>query len=301
MKKSILLLTVLFLSFNLFAQKGISFQGIARDAAGNAIAGETVTVIFTIGSSFTETQNLATDDFGIFSATIGSIETGDFESLVFANIDENLKVEVDGVTIYDDKFNTVPYAKAAENGVPVGSIMPWAGAVTSGAALEEPIAGWVVCNGATMSTDAKYDELKNVLGSAWGTNKVPDLRGTFLRGVNNGRADDYNDPNAADRQPVNSGNSGDKVGSFQRDELESHDHTGDTSEDGRHRHTWSDSYATDEDGDGTTSILLDGENDGTYTETTTWEDAHNHTLNIDNEGGDETRPVNAGVNFIIKY
>jgi microcystin-dependent protein len=223
MKKSILLLTVLFLSFNLFAQKGISFQGIARDAAGNAITGASVPVTFTIGS-FIENQDLTTDDFGIFSATIGSVNTTDFESLIFANINENLKVEVNNVTIYNDKFNTVPYAKAAENGVPVGSIMPWAGSVTSGNSLQEPITGWVVCNGATLGTDTKYDELKTVLGTAWGSGLVPDLRGTFLRGVNNGRTDGYKDPDAASRLAVNAGNSGDKVGSFQGEAVKSHKH-----------------------------------------------------------------------------
>ena len=306
MKKSTLLLIVLFLSFNLFAQKGISFQGIARDPQGNAITNENISVKFTIGS-FSETQNISTDDFGVFSATIGSVETADFNNLVFANNDYFLKVDIDGTTIYNDKFNAVPYAKSANNGVPVGSIIPWAGAVTSGAALEEPIAGWVVCNGATLSTDIKYDELKTVLGNAWGTNKVPDLRGTFLRGVNNGRSDDYKDPDVADRQAVNSGNIGDNVGSFQRDEFGSHSHPANANTVGDHNHLVNGDAAngvmgTGDDDDGGDRVLKnsDGAHDGNN-ENTEGGGSHTHTITLTNSGGSESRPVNAGVNFIIKY
>ena len=301
MKKSILLLIVLFLSFNLFAQKGISFQGIARDAAGNAITGETVSVEFTIGS-FNETQNLATDDFGIFSAIIGSVNTDDFDDLIFANIDENLVVNVDGTPIYNGKFSTVPYAKAAENGVPVGSIMPWAGAVTSGTELEEPILGWVVCNGANLGGDVKFDKLKTVLSNAWGTGKVPDLRGAFLRGVNNGRADVYADPDAATRVAVNAGNSGDNVGSFQADGIETHTSVGSTTTDGSHEHTESrlNQRKIDEEDDDHDPNTWSGA-DALHTRPTSGGGAHNHDVSVSYTGIDETRPVNAGVNFIIKY
>ena len=282
MKKLVLLLIVLFVSFNLFAQKGISFQGIARDVAGNAITGESVSVTFTIGD-FSETQNLTTDAFGVFSATIGSKNPTDFNALVFANIDENLKVEVDGTTIYDDKFNTAPYAKAAENGVPVGSIIPFAGAVTSGGALLEPVPGWIVCNGATLGTDAKFDKLKTVLSTAWGTNLVPDLRGVFLRGINNGRTGDYADP--TDRS----------VGEFQDDEFKSHDH--DITDPG-HNHPYKDFYRREHHGDDDDDSWL-GDNNGDDHDRTTSDRVTGITIN--NRGGDETRPVNTGVNFIIKY
>src|SRR5690606_20781303 len=101
MKSKILLYFFSSISVAVFAQNGISFQGIARDPQGNAITGQTVQVKFTIGS-FVETQDIATDNFGVFSATIGSVNTVGFNNLVFANITPNLKVEVDGTTIYDD-------------------------------------------------------------------------------------------------------------------------------------------------------------------------------------------------------
>ena len=282
MTKLALLLIVLFASFNLFSQNGISFQGIARDAAGNAITDENVSVTFTIGD-FSESQNLTTDAFGVFSATIGSVETTDFESLVFANIDENLKVEVDGTTIYDDKFNTVPYAKAAENGVPVGSIMPFAGAVTSGDALLEPVPGWIVCNGATLTTNAKFDNLKTVLGTAWGTNLVPDLRGVFLRGINNGRTDAYADPDNR------------AVGSFQDDEFKEHNHP---IIDPGHTHPYLDYIRKEGKGDDDPSGNISSNNHEYNNRTTS---SVTTGITIVNRGGDETRPVNAAVNFIIKY
>lgn len=300
MKAKFLLLMFVLVTLFSMAQNGISFQGIARDAQGMALSSKSVTVKFTIGT-FNETQSLTTDNFGVFSAVIGSVNTTGFGNLVFANVTDNLKVEVDGVTIYDDKFNYAPYAKAAENGVPVGSIMPWAGAVTSGNALEEVIPGWIVCNGATLSSDGKYAKLKTVLGSSWGTNKVPDLRGTFLRGVNNGRSDGFNDPDAANRVAVNSGNTGDKVGSFQDEAYKSHNHG--VSDDG-HTHGYNDIYFSEAGGPISVSSNFgsgdsDNDNGGYQMGRTT---ASSTTgISINTSGNNETRPVNAAVNFIIKY
>ncbi len=288
MKSTFLLLFFSFLSVAVFAQNGISFQGIARDPQGNAITAQTISVKFTIGS-FVETQNIATDNFGVFSATIGSVNSVGFNNLVFANITPNLKVEVDGTTIYDDKFNMVPYAKAAENGVPTGAIMPFAGSVSSGGALLEPISGWLVCNGAAIPSDAKYDKLKQVLGTAWGTNLLPDLRGTFLRGVNNGRTGAYAD---VDNR---------SVGSFQVDENKEHNHTGIANTAGQHNHSWSWPFSSDEDGNGSTSILGDNDNAGGWTIPTSSSGDHTHSLSINNSGGPESRPKNAAIVYIIKY
>lgn len=287
MKSTFLLFFLSFISVAIFAQNGISFQGIARDPQGNAITGQTISVKFTIGA-FTETQNIETDNFGVFSATIGSENTVGFNNIDFANGNDNLKVEIDGTTIYDDKFNVVPYAKAAENGVPTGAIMPYAGSVTSGASLQEPIPGWLVCNGAALGTDTKYDGLKAVLGTLWGTGRVPDLRGIFLRGVNNGRADAFKDP--VDRV----------VGNLQQEEFKNHNHTGTTSTDGAHTHNWTYPFSSSEGGDGSVSIMGDDQNfNSDWNIATDSKGDHSHT--IPNEGGAETRPKNAGVVYIIKY
>lgn len=287
MKKTALLLIVLLASIHLFSQNGISFQGIARDQNGNALVKKEIQVKFTIGS-FIEEQKLTTDDYGVFSATIGSENTTGFNKLVFANTSYSLKVDVDGNTIYDDKFNTVPYSKAAENGVPVGCIMPFAGSVTSGGELLEPITGWLVCNGAALTSDAKFTKLKNVLGNSWGTNRVPDLRGVFLRGVNNERADEYKDPDER------------SVGNFQLDDNKEHNHSGTTSSTGEHTHTTSvpDEHAGAVAAYNYTEEYYRWDLHGDVTSSSAGN--HSHSLNIDISGS-ESRPKNAAVVYIIKY
>lgn len=297
MKKSVLLFIVLSLSLSLFAQKGISFQGIARDNSGNAIPEQTVTVKFTIGS-FVETQNLETDNFGIFSATIGSVNTTAFNNLVFANMNDNLKVEVDGNIIYDDKFNTVPYAKASDNGVPPGTILPFAGP------KNKIPAGWLYCDGTSYATTGMYAKLYAAIGLAWGSDggnfRVPDLRGYFLRGMSDGVTID---PDRTSRTAKYSGgNTGDAVGSYQTDNFSSHNHTGTANENGSHYHAYGvRGFLTDIGAAGKEyNNGADGSSDDP-TQSTRYSGSHTHTLSIANNGGNETRPENASVIFIIKF
>lgn len=296
MKSGFLLFVLVFLCINLNAQNGIGFQGIARDPQGNAIPNQTIKVVFTIGS-FTEEQNLSTDDFGIFSATIGSVNTTDFNNLVFANLDENLKVQVEDVTIYDDKFNTVPYAKAAENGVPPGSIMPFAGPKSN---IPE---GWLYCDGKSYASTGMFGSLYKAIGYAWGSDggnfRVPDLRGYFLRGASDGTTIDPD--RAARTAKYSGGNTGDNVGTYQADIFGLHNHTGYTSTNGEHTHNWTYPFSSSEGGDGSVSILGDDQNAGRWNFTVSYSGAHNHSLIINSTGGNETRPENATVIFIIKY
>ncbi len=300
MKSAFLLLVFACLNFIAVAQNGISFQGIARDPQGNAIANQSVSVTFTIGS-FTEAQDLQTDNFGIFSASIGSVETTAFNQLNFANINENLKVEVDGTVIYDNKFNAVPYAKAAENGVPPGCIMPFAGPENN------VPAGWLLCNGQSVAKTGVYEKLYQAIGTGWGDDggkfKIPDLRGVFLRGINNGRTDGYKDPDVMSRLTLNGGNSGDKVGSFQDDATSRPNAKFTTNTTGKHTHTVTDYYFQERSNDwlsgGSDSPGNGTGNNTSASRTTTEVGDHSHEIT---GGGDlETRPVNAGVNFIIKY
>jgi microcystin-dependent protein len=286
MKKITLLLCVLFISIHLFAQQGISFQGIARDAQGNAITTGKISVTFTIGS-FTETQEITPDKFGVFSATIGSVNQTGFNNLVFANVNYNLKVEVDGTIIYDDKFNTVPYAKAADNGVPPGCIMPFAGPV------DKIPAGWLLCDGSSKAKTGVYQKLYEAIGSLWGVEgdnfKIPDLRGMFLRGTNEGRTDVWKDPDTR------------AVGTFQTDENKVHNHTGSTlSTDGAHTHT----TPVPNTQRGVAAVL---NNDADYYRynytgnvTSSSDGNHSHNLSIANSGI-ESRPKNAAIVYIIKY
>ena len=61
--------------------------------------------------------------------------------------------------------------------LPVGVPVPWP--------LETPPTGWLKCNGAAFSSE-KYPNL----AKAYHTNKLPDLRGEFIRGWDDGRGVD---------------------------------------------------------------------------------------------------------------
>lgn len=328
MKKLLTLCVLVFLSVSLMGQssKGFSFQGYARGADGSAMQNnKSLEVKFTIYSTdesnpeFVETQTLETDEFGVFQAVIGTVKTSDFNNLNFAANDYNLKVELeDGGSwqvVTSTSLLAVPYAKAAEkatvaesvksgsNGVPVGSIMPYAGSSVS---VPE---GWLLCDGTAISrTD--YDALFAVIDEYWGdgdnstTFNLPDLRGVFLRGVQGtSTSTTWGDPNASSRSSRNSGNSGNNVGSYQGDEVEEHDHNVSLNSDGSHSHSFSDYHYKDT-GDDNNYATGSGDDvgiRGTTTHNTASAGSHTHSVNESNVGGDENRPVNAYVNYIIKF
>ncbi len=105
---------------------------------------------------------------------------------------------------------------------PVGSIIAFAG--MDSAILES--SNWMLCDGGELSRDT-YDDLFKKIGIAWGkgneisTFNIPDLRGLFLRGVDLGAG---MDPDSDKRISRKGSNSGAKIGSYQDDEFESHNH-----------------------------------------------------------------------------
>lgn len=74
---------------------------------------------------------------------------------------------------------------SANSATPVGAIRPSAG---NKANIPD---GWLLCDGSQISR-ATYAKLFDVLGTAWGvgdgttTFDLPDFRGKFLRGVDDG-------------------------------------------------------------------------------------------------------------------
>ena len=155
---------------------------------------------------------------------------------------------------------------------PTGTIQPHAG----GAAPE----GYLVCDGAIVNI-ADYPKLYAIIGTSWGygnndglTFHLPDLRGRFLRGVDDAAG---RDPDAGARTASNmGGNSGDAVGSVQNDQLKSHEHTIGVTGADDNNHSGNGDWVAD--------------SDASYKRTRTT----NHT------GGLETRPVNANVTYVIK-
>jgi hypothetical protein len=156
---------------------------------------------------------------------------------------------------------------------PPGSIIAFGGGTTPG--------GWILCDGSAVSR-TNYAQLFAAIGAAWGngdgstTFNVPDLRGMFLRGVNGGRNNGFTDPDSAARTSANTGgNTGNAVGSVQLDIFGSHTHT----------------YR----GGGSQVNPGNPSAAGSGVQYTTAD------VPVTSTGGNETRPKNAYVNYIIKY
>ena len=152
--------------------------------------------------------------------------------------------------------------------------------------------GWLVCNGAEYAI-ADYGDLYGVISTTWGalTNgsggagsthfRVPDLRGEFLRGFDNGQG---NDPDAASRT------GGDAVGSSQGNMVRNHVH-------------WIESWA----GSGSQGYhnpynkgyASAGPYGNTIKSMVISDD--NTQANQNFSGGDETRPRNVTVQYCIKF
>jgi hypothetical protein len=158
--------------------------------------------------------------------------------------------------------------------MPVGSIMPYGGTTAPD--------GWLMCDGTAVSRTT-YAELFTVVGTAFGegdgttTFNLPDLRGTFLRGRDAGAG---RDPDAGGCEEMASGgNSGDAVGSVQDDQYKSHTHT--------ITRYWNNVFH------GNGGQFAGHYNGSAY--------SNGQSGGIEESGGNETRPVNAYVNFILKY
>lgn len=189
---------------------------------------------------------------------------------------------------------------------PTGTLSPFAGAKTS------VPSGWLYCDGSAVSRSS-YAGLFTVIGSKWGsgdgstTFNLPDLRGRFLRGQDDGTA---RDPDAASRTAsASGGNTGDAVGTLQGEAYKSHNHTqdahGHTVTDPGHTHVQQVNTANG----GTSHASFDGgNNNGAITPVTnTTTQSRTTGVTVDNatatnqvSGGNETRPINAAVVWIIK-
>lgn len=106
--------------------------------------------------------------------------------------------------------------------LPTGIVSPFAGPSS------DVPSGWLYCNGAAVSRST-YAALFAVLGVTHGqgdgstTFNLPDYRGRFLRGVDGGTG---RDADAAGRTAMGTGgNTGDNVGSVQGHAFQTHTHT----------------------------------------------------------------------------
>ena len=292
MKTKLLFLSTLMLLavVGSFAQitTGMAIQGIARNANNTAITNTTIGLTFTVyyGTTpvtvFTVSPDVITDAFGVFSYTLDllSIENNViYDNQLFLKI-----VQTNGGTVIsDEKLNFVPYAISARNGVPTGSIMPFIGTVAP--------KGWALCEGQSLTS---ITPVPSVLISMIGNN-APDLRGMFLRGAGGSLT-----------------HVGPDLKAVQEDGLESHLHPVniDTDTKGLHKHETK-FYNDNVDGGGNNgstlySLTRDSAPGGDLISTLNTSETGDHKHNVSGNtldtgaGAVETRPVNYGVNYIIK-
>ena len=182
------------------------------------------------------------------------------------------------------------------------------GAVFCMAVLTVPT-GYLECNGAEVSR-TQYSVLFSVIGTQYGTGNgsstfnLPDLRGEFVRGFDNGRQID------GDRVLASDG-----IGSSQSDQNKQHNHTATSSvTDSGHRHLPQSQSANSQQSNGTSVAINDnvvgnyGGGSGTglgplgnrhfLQNTTTGITVATTTAN---DGGGETRPRNIAMMYIIKF
>ncbi len=127
-----LILLILFGYLQMLAQvpEGFNYQAVARDATGNVRMNETINVRFTLqpgvsaAPTWIETQTAQTDDYGVFTLTIGNGtkvggSASSFKNLDFSGGDYWIQVEVKDGSNYlivgaIQKFLSVPYALIAK-------------------------------------------------------------------------------------------------------------------------------------------------------------------------------------------
>jgi microcystin-dependent protein len=223
------------------------------------------------------------------SFSLASGVNGEFLQVVSGNIQFN---------------STIP------GGVPTGTIVSFAGTATP--------SGWIICDGSlygrTSGDPSPQPNLFSVIGTTYGigdgltTFAIPDLRGMFIRGFDNGSGID----------PLRA------FGSQQADAFKSHNHGGTTASETGHTHPVSGtavaagshthSISRGNYGGFNTGGAIDGNTPGygtntfntassgnhthTINGTASSGTSHSHTINLD--GMSETRPINVAMNYIIK-
>lgn len=160
------------------------------------------------------------------------------------------------------------------------------GAIVAYSAANPPD-GWLLCDGTAVSR-ITYAALFALVGETFGAGNgsesfnLPDLRGRFLRGWDDGVG---RDPDSASRTAMNAGgNDADQIGSLQTDAFQGHFHSI------------------------TLAQAVDTSNTGVSDRNPGDRQIETVTIGNPTTGShgtvrftDETRPVNAYVNFIIKY
>jgi microcystin-dependent protein len=183
---------------------------------------------------------------------------------------EILDGSIEGIDIGNNTIKMESLLFAVQQALcPPGTIVAYGGQTAP--------SGWLLCNGQVIYRTT-YPALFSAIGTSFGTNasttfNLPDFRGRFLRGRDGGAG---RDPDRTTRTAMATGGAiGDQVGSVQIDAFKSH------------THSFTKPYIASRGDDGSTTYSEVANSEKTSTTVAT--------------GGNETRPINANVNYIIKY
>ena len=133
----------------------------------------------------------------------------------------SINVQYDNQAAIETVQNNLTVNNTFTTPIPAGIVMTWV--------TETPPTGWLECDGQAISRTT-YADLFNEIGVTYGagdgstTFNLPDYRGRFLRVWDHGAGVD---PDAASRTDRGDGVTGDRVGTKQEDQFESHRHTHD--------------------------------------------------------------------------
>lgn len=149
------------------------FKAFATDANANVTSQEeweTLTALkkgFSSGKAYSAQVSKALRQPSTMAAVLGQF-------IANAELDALDDGDVDGLVAKLATAITTNLGLGEGSALPVGAPVPWPS--------ETPPTGWLKCNGAVFSAE-EYPEL----AKAYPTNKLPDLRGEFIRGWDDGR------------------------------------------------------------------------------------------------------------------
>ncbi len=332
-KKLIVVIIFVLFGNNVFAefQKVINYQGKLTDKQNNVLTGTFRLTFFLYkdingdGVSetqvWTETHDNVLVQQGNYSVLLGNITefAGPYKNIFLDKLWLGIKVG------NDNEMTPRVLIAPTPNAVVSYDCLSMVGMVGIFPATKQ---GWLICDGKTLHpTDAgadytgeQYRHLYEYLYNSVNANfrsgdyaVLPNLAGQFIRGsafldVNSHSAETNNGiPHKRD------------AGDAQADSFESHSHgcvsagshshSGSTSTAGAHSHTYTyypKASTSDDKGNNHAEISKHA-----TTGTTSSAGAHSHSLSIDsagnhshtiqNSGGNETRPVNVAMFYLIKY
>ena len=268
--------------------------------------------IVTIDTNINNINYNATD--GQFSVDLvrNAIIESRYNYKVKIRISENSYASV----LFEREYALAPAGSGSA--FPIGSVIAYLGNGGNVAGMEAN--GWFKCDGRSISglSALSADEktaLTNILG---GSSNLPDLRAIFLRGVDDGKNwdDDRTTRTGGENHPVSGSGTG--VRSVQGESMRDHRHTGSTnSGEGTHGHDWKYGLSPDDDGSGnhdseytkianpsgyaaltTHNPIKDTGSEHTHTFTTS--DAVSSSTGISPVAGNENRPDNVAVYWLIR-